>query len=97
MHYPFFSYISLKALEKKEYEPFFGLFLTKEKKSRLLLDNKLYYSFSLFLENEVDNYKALRCSDDITIKNINNRIRLHFSKIMIPENPQTERIKRNIK
>lgn len=55
-----------KALEKKDYDAAIGLFLTKEKKGRLSLDDKFYYSISLAHVENGDYYKAIRLLDDVS-------------------------------
>jgi len=53
------------ALEKEDYEASIGLFLTKERKSQLSLDDKFYYSLSLARVEKGDYYKAIRLLDDV--------------------------------
>jgi len=55
-----------KALEKEDYEAAIGLFLTKEKKSQLSIEDKFFYALSLGRVDNADHHKAIRLLDDVT-------------------------------
>jgi len=54
-----------KALEKEDYAASVGLFLTKEKKSQLSIDDKFYYALSLARVENEDHHKAIRLLDSV--------------------------------
>ncbi len=53
------------ALEKEDYSAAIGLFLTKEKKSQLLTDDKFYFALSLARVDGSDYHKAIRLLEDV--------------------------------
>lgn len=53
------------ALEKQDYEAALGLYLTKEKKSQLSIDDKFYYSLSIARLKDGDHHKAIRLLEDV--------------------------------
>ena len=53
------------ALEKEDYEASLGLYLTKEKKSQLSIDDKFYYSLSIARVEDGNYHKAIRLLEDV--------------------------------
>lgn len=58
-----------KALEDEDYPASIGLFLTKEKKSQLSIDDKFYYALSLARVENEDHHKAIRMLNDVIAQN----------------------------
>ena len=56
------------ALEKEDYQASIGLFVTKEKRSQLSVDDKFYYALSLARVDNGDYYKAIRLLEDVAKK-----------------------------